>query len=66
MTIEGTQDIVLTFRFRCPPGIPPEQVAAQIAHGGASIACGLLQLLKSTDCTIVPNTDPPDSRLTVI
>lgn len=54
MPIEGTEEVVLSFRFRCPPGIPPEQVAAQIAHNGASVACGLLQYLKEMDCKVVP------------
>ena len=57
MGIEGVSDILLTFRFRCPPGKTPEQVAAHIAQGGVCVACGLLQFLKSTDCSVVPLLD---------
>ncbi len=59
MAIEGTKEVLLTFRFRCPPGIPPEVVAKELAHGGASITCGLLQYLKTMDCSVVPAVDVP-------
>ncbi len=54
MAIEGTEEILLEFRFRLPPGLPPEAVAQQIARSGASISCGLTQYLKSMHCAVVP------------
>lgn len=68
MAIEGLQDVLLIFRFRCPPGIPPEKVAAEIAHGGASVSCGLAVYLKEMECKVVPPKDVQgeQSRLTII
>jgi len=55
MVIEGRNDVRLTMLFRCPPGMPPEQVANQLAHGGITVALGLLPYMKSSQCDVVPS-----------
>lgn len=56
--IEGTQEVVLTVRFRVPPGTPPQELANRIAQYGVSCSVGLMVLAKESKCEVV-DIPPP-------
>lgn len=53
MALDGTKEVVVTMRFRCPPGLPPESIVEQIARAGITIALGLIPYAKETDINVV-------------
>jgi hypothetical protein len=50
--IESKEEVVMTMRFRVPPGVLPEQARQQIALYGVTVAVGLLPYLKETTCVV--------------
>lgn len=45
--IEGTKEVVLTFRFALPPGVDEDAIVQMLAQGGVSVAVGLLGYVRS-------------------
>lgn len=54
MAIEGTQDVLVTLRFRIPPGTDATKAASMIGQNGISITSGLLTSCKEMNVEIVP------------
>lgn len=51
--IEGTHELHVLLKFRCPPDVPPEKVAAMVSQGGITVALGLLQFALGSEANIV-------------